>query len=38
MFYMTPKKAFIIAVFNINHSLYLSFLGNSIYVLPDNGL
>ena len=40
MAYMTPKEAFIIIVFNINHSFYELFKssGNSIYVRPDNEL
>ena len=41
MSYITPKKEFIINVFNINQNFFLSFFnlsGNSIYELPDNGL
>ena len=38
---MTPKKAFIVIVFNINQNSlteFLNLLGNLIYELHDNGL
>ena len=36
---MTPKKALIVVVFNVNQTFIVFFnLGSSMFVLPDNGL
>ena len=40
MFNMTPKKTFMVIVFNINKTFigFFNLLGNAIYKLPNNGL
>ena len=35
---MTPRKTFIIIVFDVNQTFFFYLLGNAMYVIPINGL